>query len=140
MKRNKKKSQSQKIIINAVKHIFDVEKALRDYAPLPDSYWRDEENLAIERQGVCDNFLAMLFHKLYNGMDWTTALKTSFMFEKDLDKLQTTREKIMNMLSVIAPGYDKDIAYMISLKTLRTDDWDSLDINELRTIFFGDIK
>lgn len=136
----KKTSQSQTRIINAVKHIFNVDKALKDYSPLPDSYWRDEENLAIERGGDCDNFLGMLFHKLYNGMDWTTALKTSFLFEKDLDKLQTTRDKVMNILSVIAPNYDKALAYMISLKTLRTDDWDSLDINELRTIFFGETK
>ena len=95
---------------------------------VPEEYWSDPTKTFCEPCFGSGQFvLYIIWNRIRHGIDWKTALETTYGVELMQDNVYETHGRIFKMLSAMGIDFDDDVAFDIMLKNLVCSDffeWD----------------
>ena len=95
---------------------------------VPEEYWSDPTKTFCEPCFGNGQFvLYIIWNRIQHGIDWETALRTTYGVELMQDNVYETHGRIFKMLSAMGIDFDDDLAFDIMLQNLVCSDffeWD----------------
>lgn len=95
---------------------------------VPEAYWSDPTKTFCEPCFGNGQFvLYIIWNRIQHGIDWQTALETTYGVELMQDNVYETHGRIIKLLDAMDIDYDEDVAFDIMLENLVCSDffeWD----------------
>ena len=95
---------------------------------VPKEYWSDPTKTFCEPCFGNGQFvLYIIWNRIQHGIDWDTALKTTYGVELMQDNVNETHSRIIRLFDTLNIDYDEDVAMDIMIKNLVCSDffeWD----------------
>lgn len=105
---------------------YEIVKKMAD--KVPEEYWSDSTKTFCEPCFGNGQFvLYIIWNRIQHGIDWETALRTTYGVELMQDNVYETHKRIIGLLDAMNIDYDEDVAMDIMLDNLVCSDffeWD----------------
>ena len=105
---------------------YEIVKKMAD--KVPEEYWSDPTKTFCEPCFGNGQFVVyIIWNRIQHGIDWETALETTYGVELMQDNVYETHGRIIKLLDALDIDYDEDVAFDIMLENLVCSDffeWD----------------
>lgn len=100
---------------------------------VPEEYWADPTKTFCEPCFGNGQFvLYIIWNRIQHGVDWQTALETTYGVELMQDNVYETHGRIIKLLDTMDIDYDEDVAFDIMLENLVCSDFFEWDFENWR--------
>ena len=100
---------------------------------VPEEYWSDPTKTFCEPCFGNGQFVVyIIWNRIQHGIDWQTALETTFGVELMQDNVYETHGRVIRLLDALDIDYDEDVAFDIMLENLVCSDFFEWDFENWR--------